>query len=254
MFTASATSQDGSFPATFINSYPYAPFRLWKSGSGGTQDFTLDFGSGQQVNSLHAIPAIFLDNLNVSSLLIQGNTATGSWGAPAWEVARGIETELYTGRKRIAVKFSDLAPNSAIAFRYLNFRINSQAPSSGSAYQIGTILVGTAPDLVADPLYAVERQRIDPVSVIEYPDGGREVLSTGNARTRLTFPTEAVGSSELTGLLGVDRFGMAQPFVLWDATTSGTADAWLVRRVEHRTWTERFLAQYEGSWVLEEVS
>jgi len=36
-------------------------------------------------------------------------------------------------------------------------------------------------------------------------------------------------------------------------SSSGTAEGWLVRRVEARTWTERFLTQYEGTWTLEEV-
>lgn len=252
-FVASATSQNGALPATFVNSYPYAPFRYWESGSGGTQDLTLDMGVGLQVNSMFTTPAIFIDNTNVTSLLIQGNTATGSWGAPPWSVGVQVTTELYTGRKRFVAKLTDLAVNSAFSYRYLNLRINSQAPSSGTAYRIGTILIGTAPDLAADPLYAVERQRIDPVQFVEYPDGGREVLSLGEPRVRLTLPTDAVGSAELTGMMGIDRFGMTQPFVLWDATTSGTADAWLVRRVEARTWTERFLTQYEGTWTLEEV-
>ena len=252
-FTASATSQNSTFPATFINSYPYAPFRYWESGSGGTQDFTIDVGAGNQVNSLHATPALFLDHTNVTSVLIQGNTVAGSWGSPPWQVAVQITRELYTHRKRFVARFADLAANSAFQYRYLNFRISSQAPTSGTAYQIGTILLGTAPDLVADPLYAVERQRIDPIQSIEFPNGGREVLSLGEPRVRLSMPTEAVNSSELEGMMSIDRFGMSQPFVLWDATTSGTADAWLVRRMEPRTWTERFLTQYEGMWTLEEV-
>lgn len=255
-FTCSATSQDGSFPATFVNSYPYAPFRVWKSGSGGTQDFLIDMGSGQQVNSRFTTPSIYLDNTNVTSLLIQGNTVVGSWDAPPWQVGVQITTEMYNNiyRRKFVAKFSDLVPNSAFSYRYLNLRINSQAPSSGTVYQIGTLLLGTAPDLSADPLYHVERQRIDPVQVVDYPDGGREVLVLGEPRVRLTLPTEAVNSSELHGLMSIDRFGMAQPFVLWDATTSGTADAWLVRRVEPRTWTERFLNQYDGMWTVEEVA
>lgn len=252
-FTASASSQDGAFPATFVNSYPYAPYRYWESGSGGTQDLTLDMGAGNQVNSLFVTPAIFLDNTNVSSILIQGNTVAGSWGAPPWQVGVGIETEMYTGQKRFVAKFSDLAANSAFQYRYVNLRISSQAPSSGSTYRIGTALLGTGPDLVADPLYAVERQRIDPIRSVEYPSGGREILSLGEPRVQLRFSTEAVGSSELTGLMGIDRFGRHQPFVLWDATTSGTANAWLVRRLEARTWTERFLDRHEGTWILEEV-
>jgi hypothetical protein len=252
-FIATATSQNGTFPATFINSYPYAPFRYWESGSGGTQDLTLDMGVGNQVNSLFTTPTIFIDNTNVTSLLIQGNTVAGSWGAPAWQVGVGVGREMYSGRKRFVATFSDLAPNSAVPYRYVNIRINSQSPSSGTTYQIGTALLGTGPDLAADPLYPVERQRIDPIRSVDFPNGGREVLSLGEPRVRLTLQTEAVGSSELTGLMGIDRFGMSQPFVLWDATTSGTADAWLVRRMEPRTWTERFLTQYDGTWVLEEV-
>jgi hypothetical protein len=243
------------FPATFINSYPYAPFRYWESDAAGIQNVTIDVGSGKQVNSLFAIPALFLDYTNVTSVLIQGNTVSGSWGAgwPPWQVAIQVTQEMYAHRKRFVARFADLAPNSAFQYRYLNLRISSQAPTSGSAYQIGTILLGTAPDLVADPLYAVERQRIDPIQAIEFPSGGREVLSLGEPRVRLTMPTDAVNSSELEGLMSIDRFGMSQPFVLWDATTSGTADAWLVRRMEPRTWTEQFLTQYEGTWTLEEV-
>ena len=252
-FTASATSQDASFPATYVNSYPYAPFRIWKSGSGGQQDFTIDVGSGQQVNSLFATPAIFLDNLNVSSLLIQAHTALGSWDAPAWQVGVGIQTELYTGQKRFAAKFSDLAPNSAMSFRYVNLRISSQVPSSGTVYQIGTLLLGTGPDLSADPLYPVERKLMHPILANDYPDGGREVLSMGAARLEFSIPTVAVDSSELRGLLAIDRMGMHKPFVIWDATTSGTADAWLVRRTQPRAWTEQFLTQYQGAWTLEEV-
>lgn len=252
-FTCSATSQNGAFPASFINSYPYAPFRAWKSASGGQQDFTIDFGSGQQVNSLFNVPAIFIDNTTVTSLLIQGNTVNNSWDAPPWSVGRQIETEIYTGRKKFVAKFSDLAPNSAMSYRYVNLRINSQAPTVGSLYQFGTILFGTAPDLSSDPLYAADWQRNDPVQFIPYPDGGREVLSLGEPRLKCTLPTDAVNSSELEGLMGIDRFGMSQPFILWDATTSGTANAWLVRRIEPRTWTEHFLHQYKSTWVLEEV-
>lgn len=251
--TCSATSQNAAFPASFVNSYPYAPFRVWKSGSGGLQNFTIDLGVGNQVNSLFGTPAIFIDNTTVNSILIQGNTVNNSWASPPWEVGRQIETDVYTGRKKFVAKFSDLAPNSAMSYRYVNLRINSQAPTVGSLYHIGTVLLGTAPDLAADPLYPVERQRIDPVQPVEYPDGGREVLSLGEPRLRFSLPTEAVNSSELEGLMGVDRFGMAQPFVLWDATTSGAADAWLVRRTEARTWTERFLNQYDGTWTVEEV-
>lgn len=252
-FVVTATSQKTALPATFVNSYPYAPFRYWESGSGGTQDCTLDMGTGNQVNSLFTTPAIFIDNTNVTSMLIQGNTVANSWDAPPWQVGIRIETEIYTGQKRFVAKFSDLAVNSTIPYRYINLRISSQAPSSGSTYRIGTALLGTAPDLAADPLYAVERQRIDPIQSVEFPNGAREILSLGESRMRFSLPTEAVGSAELTGMMSIDRFGRHQPFVLWDATTSGTANAWLVRRSESRTWTERFLDRYEGTWILEEI-
>jgi len=252
-FVATATSAQVNFPATFVNSYPYAPFRYWESGSGGTQDFTIDMGSGQQVNSLFTTPAIFIDSTNVTSLLIQGNTVAGSWGAPPWSVGVQVTTELYSRRRRLVTRLTDLAPNSASSFRYLNLRINSQAPSSGTTYQIGLVLLGTGPDLAADPVYPAGRQPLDPIQSVEYPSGGRDVLSLGPPRVRLTLQADAVGSAELTGLMGLDRFGMTTPFVLWDATNSGTADAWLVRRIEPRMWTERFLTQYEGTWTLEEV-
>ena len=126
--------------------------------------------------------------------------------------------------------------------------------SSGvCAVAIPVRLLGTGPDLAADPLYPVERKLVHPILASEYLDGGREVLSMGAARVAFSIPTEAVNSSELWGLLAVDRLGMHKPFVLWDATTSGTADAWLVRRMQPRAWTEHFLTQYQGAWVLEEV-
>ena len=252
-FTASATAADPVFPITYISSYPYSPFRPWKSSSlAGQVDVTLDFGSGQTLASLVNSPAIFIDNTNIASLLVQGNTVTTSWGAPPWQAGVGVQTELYGGQRRLAVQLSDLSA-AAFSYRYLNLRINSQAPSSGTQYQIGTILIGGVQNLVADPVYPAVRERIDPIASIDYPDGGREVLSLGQARVKLNFQTDAVGSAELAGLLAIDKLGRHRPFLFWDATTSGTADAWLVRRADSRPWTERFLTQYEGPWTLEEV-
>jgi hypothetical protein len=251
-FTASATSADTEFPITFITSYPYHPFRPWKSASlAGTVDIILDAGAGNLWSAVASTPALFLDNTNVTSVLVQGNSVPSSWGAPPWTAGLMVQTELYTGRKRLAIRLTDLNVNPC-SYRYLNIRINSQAPSSGTQYQAGTILVGGALD-ITDPLYPVDRQRIDPVMTVDYPDGGKDILQLGSARTQITLPSLAVGSSELSGMLQIDQLGLHQPFVLWDATTSGTADAWLVRRSEARTWTERFLTQYEGTWSLEEV-
>lgn len=251
-YTPSATAQDSAFQATNLNSYQFHPHRPWKSSSNaGTVDLTCDMGAGNTIAGFSTDPAVFLDWLNVSSVRIQANGSL-SWGSPPWTATVPIRRNPLSDKSRGFFRLADLDV-TVTSYRYLNIRIDSTAPSSGYQYRIGTCLLGTAQELLANPLYPAKRRITEPVIVTKFSDGGFEVLKMGENGAELSLEVQAVGSAELSENFGIGQLGISYPFVLWDSVASAAEYAYLFRQSESREWTESFLDQHDSTWTMVEV-
>lgn len=251
-YTATATAEDSAFQVTNLSSYSYHPFRPWKASSNaGTVDVTFDLGSGSILSSLSTDPAIFLDVSNVTTLVLQANGSL-SWGSPPWQATITLARNPVSDRVRGFFRFVDVN-SPAVSYRYVNLRMNSQAPSSGYQYQLGTALFGTAQELLANPLYPHKRNIAESVIVNQFIDGGQEVLKMGPAIVELSLQVQAVGSSELDQGLSVSQLGQSLPFVLWDSVASASQYAYLLRHTAPRDWDEQVVDQYESTWTMREL-
>jgi hypothetical protein len=251
-YTPSVTSQDSAFPVTNLSSYQFHPYRPWKSSSNaGTVDLTLDFGVGNTIAGLSSDPTLFLDIVNVSSVRIQANGSL-SWGSPPWNTTAPIARNPLSDKRRGFFRLADLSASVA-SHRYLNIRIDSRAPNSGYQYQIGTGLVGTTQEMLANPLYPARRRIIEPTIINKFSDGGFEVLKMGENGTHLSLNVQAVGSAELDETLGIGQLGITYPFIVWDSVASGSQYAYLMRQSEAREWIESVMDQHDSTWTMVEV-
>jgi len=251
-YTPTATSADSTYPVTNIEDYGHL-LRPWKAAvATGIVNVTLDFGAGNTLSALAADPGIFLDDLNVTSLRIQGNSVTTDWETPPWDQAVTISQEPRTRRYNGYVLLSEL--NAApFAYRYLNIRILSQTPTDALAYRISRAFVGATTELLTNPEYGITRKTFDPKMTLEFMDGGSEVSEMGERRYEFTVTRQVVGATELAQELAIQAITPGTNVVIWDSETGGSQSAWIMRRVEDPSLQETFLAVHGGSWSFREV-
>lgn len=250
-YLPTADSEDSTFPADNLLDYGHI-LRKWAAlVSTGTVNMTLDLGAGNTFASLAADPAIFIDDLNVTTLKIQGNTSS-SWASPPWNQTVTIAKDGFTQRYKGFWRLADLTA-TPVSYRYLNLRFESPTPTDGAAYRIGRVGIGTATELLINPLYDPERGVREPVIRTAMLDGGAEVNEMGTRQYWCRLPRQIAGASEWAQELSIQAITPGSIIVLWDSALAGAEHAWMMRRVEDPTYRQPFLDLYEGQWDFEEV-
>ena len=251
-YSPSATSENATYPATNLNLYGHL-LRPWKAAVQSAQvDVTLDFGAGNTLTGLAADPGIFFDDVNVSSASLQGDTVTTSWGSPAWNQSISFQQDPWVRRRKGFFRLADLSV-SVFSYRYLNLRIPIQGGTDSGVYRIGRIGVGAITEILAQPLYPVQRKVIDPVQVTEFLDGGFEPVELGSRRFELELTREMVGSAELNEELTIQAVTRGTPFIVWDSELAGTQYAWMFRRSSDPVIDQTILDFYRDRWTLREI-
>lgn len=251
-YTPTASSEDGNFPVTNLKVIPDLEKKYQAAVATGIVNVTLDFGAGNTLSGLAANPGILIDDLNVTSLRIQGNSVTTDWVTPPWDQAITVTQNPFHGRYVDFRRLLDLS-GSAFAYRYLNVRIPSQTPTDGANYRIGRVAVGQITEPAANPSRGLTRTPDQAIERAEMMDGGAEINEMGSLRMRLQADWRMITKAALNDLLAVARRGLGDPFVIWDAAIGGTEDAYLVRFASPPRSTQSFMNVYEVSWELEEV-
>lgn len=251
-YTPTATSEDSNYPVTNLSVYGNL-LRCWKATvATGIVNVTLDFGAGNTFASLAADPGLFLDDLNVTSLYIQGNTVTTDWVTPPWSQAVTITKHEGATRYKDFRRLADLSA-SAFTYRYCNLRIPSQTPTDGGNYRIGRVWPGTVGTLLQNPGYDSDLTIEQDVIETPFLGGGSETSIMGPPYAMLTLPRTISTTAARDQQWVLDAIGRGVPFVLWDAGEGNTHDGWLVKRIEATSLHKQYLAYYTSRWVLREV-
>ena len=252
-YTPTGTSEDGNYPATNLKVYDNLA-RAWKATvATGIVNVTLDFGAGQTLSGLAANPGILIDDCNVTSLRIQGNSVTTDWVTPPWDQAITVAKHEGVGRYKDFRRLLDLSA-SAFAYRYLNIRILSQTPTDGANYRIGRVGIGQITEPSMNPSYDSVLTVDQRVRDTEMEDGGVEVNEMGPLFARMVFPQTLSGEAARDDYWALDAaVGRTVVFVLWDASEGGTEDGWFLRRVTPSELKKEFNVYYRTSRQFREV-
>lgn len=248
-YTATATSVDANFPASNLSVLSPLARSYRAAVATGVVDVTFDFGVGNTLSGLAANPGILIDDLNVVSLRIQGNSSS-SWGSPPWDQAITVAKHHGVGRYKDFRRLLDLG--AAFAYRYLNIRILSQTPIDNLNYRIGRVCIGNISELSIAPTFEIEMLDEEAVRTTELFDGGCEFNIMGPPFMKMTYPRTFPGSVARDEHWDINRLGIGKPFVIWDASEGGTQDGWLMTRVEAAPLSKRF-SLYRSVWPFREL-
>lgn len=251
-YTPTADSADSNFPVTNITDETHL-LRCWKAlGSGSIVNVTLDFGAGNTFASLAADPGLFIDDVNVTSLRIQGNSVTTDWVTPPWDQVITVAKHEGVARYKYFVRLADLI-GTAFGYRYLNLRFPAQSTTDGATYRISRVRLGTVTELTVNPSYDSEATAEQDAIHTEFIGGGSESNIMGEPYFLMAFPRTLSSTAARDQQWVIDAIGKGQPFVVWDASEGGTQDGWLVKRVEAIRVRKEFLAYYKTVWPVREV-
>lgn len=249
-YTPAATSADSNYPVTNLEDYGHLR-RPWKAAvATGIVNVTLDFGAGNTLNSLAADPGIFLDDLNVTSLRIQGNSVTTDWVTPPWDQAITVAKDEQVMRYKDFRRLADLNA-AAFAYRYLNIRIPSQTPTDALTYRLSRAFVGQILELTVNPSSGSGATRRDERVDTKFLDGGIERSEMGEPYVELAFPRPLPSEASRSEQHQVEN--VLTPFVMWNAARGGTQDASIVIRMDDAEMRQTFLHAYETHWGFREV-
>lgn len=249
-YTPTATSSNGLYPATNLADYGHL-LRPWKAAvATGIVNVTLDFGVGNTLSGLAANPGIFIDDANVASIRIQGNSVTTDWVTPPWDQAVTVAKDEQVMRYKDFRRLADLNV-AAFAYRYLNIRILSQTPTDAANYRIARVFVGTILDLTANPGYDSGATRRDERIDTKFMDGGIERSLMGEPYVELAWPRRLPSETARSEQHQIED--VLTPFVMWDAGRGGTQDAWMVSRMDDAEMKYTFLHRYDTHWGFREV-
>ncbi len=251
-YTATADSADSNFPATNLSVYSDIA-KAWKATtSGAIVNVTLDFGSGNTFASLAADPGLFLDDLNVTSIRIQGNSVTTDWVTPPWDQAVTVSLDEWVRRYKCFLRLADLS-GSAFSYRYLNIRIPAQSTTDGQVYRISRAFPGTVTELLNNPRYDSERSVLHEKEVTKQATGGSQVNLFGPRQFTFSVDRKLSAAAELSQELTILAVDPGQPFALWDSVLGGSHHAWLMQRIEESRMRQPYLNIHDGRWTFEEV-
>lgn len=252
-YTPTADSADSSWPITNLSVLSDLAAKWQATVATGIVNVTLDFGSGNTLSGLAANPAILIDDCNVASLRIQGNSVTTDWVTPPWDQAITVAKHKGVGRYKDFRRLLDLSA-SAFAYRYLNIRILSQTPTDGANYCIGRVGVGQIVEPVMNPSYDSVLTIDQMVRDTEQEHGGWQPNIMGEPFARMVFPQRLASTAGRDDFWDLDALvGRGVIFMVWDASEGGTQDGWFMRRVSPSELTKEFNAYYRTARQLREV-
>lgn len=248
-YTPTATSADSNFPITNLS--VLSPLeRKWAAlVATGIVNVTLDFGSA--LNGLAANPGLFLDDMNVTSIRIQGNSVTTDWVTPPWDQALTIAEDEQVMRYKGFFRIADLNA-AAFGYRYLNIRILSQTPTDAANYRIARVVVGQILELTANPSYDSGATRHDEWIDTKFSGGGMERSVMGEPYVALTWPRRLPSETARSEQHQIED--VLTPFVMWDAGRGGSQDAWLLWRMDDAEMKTTFLHYFDTHWGFREVT
>lgn len=251
-YTPTASSEDPSFLATNLKLYGNL-FRPYKAlVQSAIVDVTLDFGIGNTLSGLVADPAIFLDDLNITSAHIQGNSVTTNWVTPPWDQAITIGQQQDDLRYKGFFRLADLNA-AAFAYRYLNLHILSQAGTDGGVYRIGRAAVGNVTELLVNPSADDDVTLHDPKKMNDFDGGGFEVLELGNRYTECLLPRSLFSAAHRTQDATINALSPGRRFVLWKPTFGNSQDAWMFQRMNDPSYKTKSYNVYDSRWEFREV-
>jgi len=249
-YTPTATSADSNYPVTNLELYGNL-LRAWKATvATGIVNVTLDFGVGNTLSALAADPGIFLDDLNATSLRIQGNSVTTDWVTPPWDQAITVAKDEQVMRYKDFRRLADLNA-AAFTYRYLNIRILSQTPTDAANYRIARAFVGQILELTVNPSYDSGATRRDERIDTKFIDGGFERSLMGEPYVDLTWPRRLPSEAARSEQYQIEH--VLTPFVMWDAGLGGTQDARMLMRMDDAEMKRAYLNLYDTHWGFREV-
>ena len=252
-YTPTADSADSNWPVTNLSVLSDLSAKWSAVVATGIVNVTLDFGVGNTLSGLAANPAILIDDANVTSLRIQGNSVTTDWVTPPWDQAITVAKHKGVGRYKDFRRLLDLSA-SAFAYRYLNIRILSQTPTDGANYRFGRVGVGQIVEPAMNPSYDGTITIDQVVDTTELSHGGFQPNIMGEPFARMVFPQRLASEAGRDDFWDFDAIiGRGVICMVWDASEGGTQDGWFMRRVSPSELTKEFNAYYRTSRQLREV-
>ncbi|MEM4658700.1 MAG: hypothetical protein QXX77_09810 [Candidatus Methanosuratincola sp.] len=215
-YTATSSSEAIGFPASNI-AILSRPKRVWRSTATGDQSIVLDFGIAVSP------PAVFIDNANFETVVIQGNT-TDVWTSPAFGSGSiTLERDPRLGRRKRLIELA------TFDYRYMRIYIPSQTPDGGAGYyQIGALAVPEAlTEMIENPSYPGRWTKRTPVQVNEFLSGGVERVKVGSLDEVRLGLTLSVESSDGAIQQIYNLFGDPTSLILFDWNFNVTYESYL---------------------------
>lgn len=229
------------FPASQVLDYAH-PNRGWKASAliSTSDNVVIDFGTAT------SIPAVVLDNLNSTSIKVQGN-ATDSWGAPSHSTTVAVSQDTADLRYKV------YAALTSFNYRYMRILNNTSSAADGQAVlQIGAIIPLTSVDTWdTNAGWPYEVEPMQDVARHEFGDPETVALSNRYALIKLTQAVVPVSAeATFTTIIG---YGEAQPFVFF-RNNGRSQEVYVVRRVGKVGWGQAGPNHFTmPSMTLEEV-
>lgn len=229
--TASSAAQTG-FALTNLTDYIH-PLRTYRSSadpSGTNIELVIDLGSG-----IPKVDAIFIDNTNLESWVIQHSSTGTTTGFTDWITGITASIDPLTGRAKVFVDAYDTSANS----RYIKLLATAQTPilSPSTAARVGSIVIGTSGNVVSLPskgVATITYTRNVPVETTEFQGGSVEHVQLGTPYLTIEFPDEPyIRETQEDEILDIINKNIT-PFVVYE-NQDYTNRAYVVRHNELET-------------------
>ena len=226
-----ASGSDANFNKDNVLLYT-RPNRVWKSSAaitvaGAATGNTNRTYVGLDLGSALALVSIFVDNINITSVLVQHSSDGTTWttDSTATVMRNGDD-----GRYKFWLALTSWT------FRYIRLNANTTSTTDGQTLmQVGSIVVQSATTTWSTPggLPFIRTPLQASITNADGISGGRDPVLTGNRYSLLTVNQPAMPMTMEDTILELLGYGMHAPFLFIrdDTDATLTEQAYIVRRV-----------------------
>lgn len=182
--SVSAVTEGASTPVSNVTSRD-RPYRVYRGTGAHTNEIlTIDFGAAQNVGG------VFLDNINVSLVTIQGN-ATDSWGSPSFTVG-GVPAYNYaSGRTKLA------SVTPTFNYRYMRIVSGGSSTDGTDTLAIGGVTIfDTVATWVENTGFPYREKAKKEALITVLPGGSIDKTTLGDRYAEITLAS-ALNSSAI---------------------------------------------------------
>jgi hypothetical protein len=217
--TITSDNENSSYPATNIQIYNHTKRHFRSDSTSSDVHITLDFGS------LKSIQAILLNDVNFTSVVIQGND-TDSWATPSYGASFNILKDERTQRYKLYQTLTNFS------YRYMRIVITSGIAITDGAdyYRIGSfIALDTIYTLTRNVSWPYDYSSDDEAAVVKYKTGVEERINLGELLFECSFGFKTVSKDEEAEIWTLNSFKKDENIILFE-NTADTTKAYLCRR------------------------